>query len=52
MRVVVLDFGGDVDTLAFNGVNRDSALERLQPEFEEALRLVEQGIREREAQRT
>ena len=45
MRVVVLDFGGDVDTLAFNGVNRDSALERLQPEFEEALRLVEQGIR-------
>ena len=45
MRVVVLDFGGDVDTLAFNGVNRDSALERLQPEFEEALRLVAQGIR-------
>ena len=46
MRVVVLDFGGDVDTLAFNGVNRDSALKRLQPEFEEALHLVAQGIRE------
>ncbi len=46
MRVVVLDFGGDVDTLAFNGINRDSALDRLQPEFEEALRLVAQGIRE------
>ena len=45
MRVVVLDFGGDVDTLAFNGVNRDGALNRLQPDFEEALRLVEQGIR-------
>ena len=47
MRVVVLDFGGDVDTLAFNGVNRDSALERLQPEFEEALRLVAQGYSRR-----
>ena len=45
MRVVVIDFGGDVDTLAFNGVNRDSALNRLQSDFEEALRLVEQGIR-------
>ena len=50
MRVVVLDFGGDVDTLAFNGVNRDSALERLQPEFEEALHLVAQGIREGSAE--
>lgn len=46
MRVVVLDFGGDVDTLAFNGVNRDETLKRLQPEFEEALRLVAQGVRE------
>ena len=26
MRVVVLDFGGGIDTLAFNGVNRDVAL--------------------------
>ena len=50
MRVVVLDFGGDVDTLAFNGVNRDGALERLQPEFEEALQLVTQGIREGSAE--
>ena len=47
MRVVVLDFGGDVDTLAFNGVNRDSALKRLQPEFSEALALIERGIRSR-----
>ena len=45
MRVVILDFGGDVDTLAFNGVNRDDALKRLQPEFGEALTLIEQGIR-------
>ena len=50
MRVVVLDFGGDVDTLAFNGVNRDSALKRLQPEFEEALQLVAQGIRDGSAE--
>ena len=50
MRVVVLDFGGDVDTLAFNGVNRDNALERLQPEFEEALHLVVQGIRDGSAE--
>ena len=45
MRVVVLDFGGGVDTLAFNGVNRDVALKRLQPEFREALTLIERGIR-------
>lgn len=45
MRVVALDFGGDVDTLAFNGVNRDSALRRLQPQFSEALALIERGIR-------
>ena len=44
MRVVALDFGGDVDTLAFNGVNRDGALKRLQPEFSEALALIERGI--------
>ena len=45
MRVVALDFGGDVDTLAFNGVNRDGVLREMQPEFEEALDLVERGIR-------
>lgn len=45
MRVVVLDFGGNVDTLAFNGVNRDRALSRLEAQFGEALSLVEAGIR-------
>ena len=45
MRVVVLDFGGNVDTLAFNGVNRDSALNRLEAQFSEALSLIEAGIR-------
>ena len=45
MRVVALDFGGGVDTLAFNGVNRDATLKCLQPEFSEALALIEQGVR-------
>ena len=45
MRVLALDFGGGVDTLAFNRVNRDRALKRLQPAFKEALALVKQGIR-------
>ena len=45
MRVVVLDFGGNVDTLAFNGVNRDAALKSLQPELGDALALIERGIR-------
>ena len=45
MRVVVLDFGGSVDTLAYNGVNRDRALNRLEAQFGEALSLIETGIR-------
>ena len=45
MRVVVLDFGGGIDTLAFNGVNRDATLKYLQPQFSEALALIEQGVR-------
>ena len=45
MRVLALDFGGGVDTLAFNRVNRDRALKRLQPAFAEALALIKQGIR-------
>ena len=45
MRVVILDFGGSVDTLAFNGVNRERALNRLEAKFGEALSLIETGIR-------
>ena len=44
MRVVVLDFGGNVDTLVFNGVNRDNVLRGMQTEFQEALALIERGI--------
>lgn len=44
MRVVVLDFGGDVDTLEFNDVDREATLIRLQPRFEEALAMIVGGI--------
>ena len=44
MRVVALDFGGAVDTLDFNSVNREDTLRRLQPTFEEALDLITHGI--------
>ena len=46
MRVVVLEFEGNVDTLAFNGVNRDRLLMRLQPDFEKALTQISRGIRD------
>lgn len=44
MRVVALDFGGAVDTLAFNSVNREEILLCMQPTFEEALALITHGI--------
>jgi len=47
MRVVVLDFGGDVDTIEFNSVDREDVLRRLQPRFEEALALIVRGIQHR-----
>ena len=45
MSVVILDFGGGVDTLEFNRVNRDSVLRLLEPEMVEAVSLIEDGIR-------
>ena len=44
MRVVVLDFGGGVDTLEFNRADRDEALKRLEPRMKEAVSLIEEGI--------
>ncbi len=44
MRVVVLDFGGNVDTLEFNNVDREDTLRQLEPRFGEALDLVVHGI--------
>ena len=44
MRVLILDFGGSVDTLEFNQTDRDDVLKRLAPEMAEAVSLIEEGI--------
>ena len=44
MRVLILDFGGIVDTLEFNRSDRDEALRRLGPRMKEAVSLIEDGI--------
>ena len=46
MYVVVLDFGGSVDTLAFNCVDRREALKSLECEMSEAVALIGEGIRQ------
>lgn len=46
VEIVALDFGGTVDTLDFNSVDRCALWQSLQPQTDEALRLVRQGIRE------
>lgn len=46
MRILALDFGGRVDTLAFNGVNREAILERLEPRLQESLACIRAGIRD------
>ncbi len=49
MRVAVLDFGGTVDTVEFNRINRDSILNRMQSVHLEAISLIERGIINRNA---
>ena len=44
MRVLILDFGGGVDTLEFNRADRDDVLKSLAPEMAEAVSLIEDGI--------
>jgi L-threonine kinase len=44
MSVVMLDGGGEVDTVAFNRVDRASLLRSLEPEHVEALALVRRGL--------
>ena len=44
MCVVVLDFGGEVDTAEFNQACRDDVLRRLEPDVTRAVRLIEEGI--------
>ena len=48
MRVVVLDFGGEVDTLEFNSTGRDGDLKRLEPRMAEAVSLIETGMQKRD----
>ena len=45
VEIVVLDFGGEVDTLAFNQVDRTAQWRAVREETEEALSLVRQGMR-------
>lgn len=46
MYVAVLDFGGSIDTLEFNRVDRDDTLELQAAEMSEAVSLIEEGIRQ------
>lgn len=43
--IIVLDFGGEVDTIAFNRQERTDILRNLEPQVEKALGLVREGIR-------
>ena len=45
MEIVALDFGGTVDTLEFNQVDRRALWQSMQSQTDEALRLVREGIR-------
>lgn len=49
MGVVVLDFPGTVDTLAFNAVDRTSALMEREPQWQASLDMVREGLRARDA---
>ena len=48
MEIVALDFGGTVDTLEFNAVDRRSQWKSIQAEVDEALGLVKTGIEEQD----
>ncbi len=45
VEIVAMDFGGEVDTLAFNQVDRSAQWRAAQPETGEALTLVREGLR-------
>ena len=45
VEIVALDFGGEVDTLAFNRVDRGAQWRAVQGETNEALTLVREGLR-------
>jgi L-threonine kinase len=46
MEIVALDFGGTVDTLEFNQIDRHDAWHSLEPVNQQALDLVRRGIRQ------
>ncbi len=46
MEIVALDFGGTVDTLEFNRVDRRALWQSLETETDQALELVRQGIQQ------
>jgi L-threonine kinase len=48
MEIVALDFGGSVDTLEFNRVDRRSVWQSIRAEAAEALRLVRLGVERQE----
>ena len=48
MEIVALDFGGTVDTVEFNSVDRGDLWQAIQNEVDEALRLIRLGIREQD----
>ena len=45
IEIVALDFGGEVDTLAFNRVDRKAQWQAVQGQTDQALTLVRQGLR-------
>ncbi len=45
VEIVALDFGGEVDTLAFNQVDRRSQWQAVRGQTDEALTLVKEGLR-------
>jgi L-threonine kinase len=44
MGILALDFGGEVDTLSYNAVDRSALLKELEPQAIEALELVKLGL--------
>lgn len=48
MEILALDFGGEVDTLAFNEVDRRSHWQAIRKSTDEALALVREGLKRRD----
>lgn len=44
LDIIVLDCGGEVDTLAFNAQDRRDILKRCEPQFKEAFSAIREGI--------